>query len=147
MRIMWIATKSGFLSIVQHERDPHTVLVRGRAREDVLAAARIYVGRLTTIRRHKAEDLVKETPDADYRYRFYADADAFEAVILELFRSVDYPNFKNAVKDKDPERAALYGKVWLDLLPIDERYSRNNHDDFFIYRDPDTIDLFEEEDE
>lgn len=140
---MWLISKHGFLSIVQHRDDCHKLIVRGRAKEDVLHAARIYF-RANPMSEHDdlrlANSAVQETPDADYRYRFEADANLFEAVVLELLRSVTYPNFKNEVaRVQGYERAAIYSKVWTDLLPIDTRECRG------FFRDPDTIDLFEDE--
>ena len=135
---MWIITTHGFLSIVEDELDPSTVLVRGRDYNDVLTAARLYV-RATGEAGARAEEIVQKTPEADYLYRFWASKSDFEPVILDLFRSVKYPNFKNAVKDIDPERAYTYGLVWSDLYEIQQDRRLIN-----IFRDPDTIDLFDE---
>lgn len=141
---MWLISKHGFLSIVKHRSKTHTLIVRGRAKEDVCNAARMYGEKLHPDltpegQQRLTEVLVNETPDADYRYRFEADCNLFESVMLELIRSVDYPNFKNEVaRVQGYDRAHVYTQVWTDLLALDTREKRN------FFRDPDTIDLFEE---
>lgn len=144
---MWLISKHGFLSIVKHRNKSHTLIVRGRAKEDVEHAARLYAEKLhpnpsQAVSDHYVETLVAETPTADYRYRFEADANLFESVALELIRSITYPNFKDEVaRVQGYDRAHVYTRVWTDLLALDTRESRG------FFRDSDTIDLFEESDE
>lgn len=140
---MWLITKHGFLSIVRHRDDMHRLIVRGRAKEDVQYAASLYDEACRWCNEpERAPTFVTETPSADYRYRFEADANLFESVILELFRSISYPNFKDEVaRVQGYERAGIYSRVWADLLALDTREARG------FFRDPDTIDLFGDEEE
>lgn len=59
------------------------------------------------------------TPKADYRYRVILDQEEFTAFMLKLSTEVDYPNFKNAVKDHD-YHAAL-ADVWGVMYGYQER--------------------------
>ena len=56
---------------------------------------------------------VLETPAADYRYRVYLPREAWVAYLESAARSLDSPNFKDAVGTRQGSmRARTYGKVW-----------------------------------
>lgn len=102
---MWICLYDCFLSIVAKDCKPSELLVRAR----------------------RAGDIEKIFPDAkvtrytksDYLFRAVVlKADVITAMSREL-DDIDYPNFKDAVKDKKLHDAYL--SVWLtmsDLQPL-----------------------------
>ena len=98
---MWIFTKSGFFSAVQHDGKPDIFLVRARFAGDLERFCRA----------HGIKAAVRETLDADYRFRAEIPREAFaEAVKVEAL-AIDYPNFKVAVHD-GTERDAAYMGCW-----------------------------------
>ena len=119
---MWLQTKYGFYSVVEHNDDVHTVLIRARAREDLEnlcdladAVRRDYSkGEVVGID-HSA---IQFTPNADYAYRIICPRQSWMEVSLRLMTEIDYGNFKNAVSARDPERSNLYHRVWGVLYSI-----------------------------
>ena len=95
---MWIFTKDGFVSIVQCDRQPRLLVVRGRVKGDV--------ERLMACRG------VFEDRDGhhDYRYRAYLDKDRVADKIAEHVCAIRYPNFKPAISDK--RRHRYYFQIW-----------------------------------
>jgi hypothetical protein len=95
---MWIFTKDGFVSIVQYDRQPRTLVVRGRVTGDVerlMACKGVF------------EDT---TGQHDYRYRAYLDRDRVADKIAEHVCAIRYPNFKPAIADK--RRVRFYFQIW-----------------------------------
>ena len=106
---MWIFTTDGFISCV---RQGDKIAVRARERSTLEALATRVSGHPSEAAEQLAD--IKTTTDTDYRYRVHLDRVHFGALILELALSVDYPNFKNAVREKQGEslyEKALH-KVW-----------------------------------
>ena len=102
---MWLYTKYGFFSIVQHKDDPRKLLIRARFKEDIQQLAEIIEDAT-----HKPAEW-QETPNADYRYRTTLDRTVFEAIALWMVQSIDYTNFKNAVHG-NPVRDRAYIRCW-----------------------------------
>jgi hypothetical protein len=108
---MWLLTTRGFCSVVQDTTDPSgdTLLVRGRVREDLEALAALAAG----------DPEVLETPGHDYRFRLRLSREGFAGLAADLAREVDYPNFKDAVAERQgAARARRYGEVWATLLGL-----------------------------
>lgn len=107
---MWLVTTRGFYSVVaDHHEDGH-VLVRARVREDLEALADLIPGLD-----------VEETPERDYRFRASVPRELWAAAAVALADEIDYPNFKNAVAERQgSERAGTYGRVWWTLLDLQE---------------------------
>jgi hypothetical protein len=78
---MWIFCKEGFLSIVQHDRQPRLLVVRGRVKGDI--------ERLMSVRQ-VVEDT---TGEHDYRYRAFLDRDRVADRIAEQVCAIRYANF------------------------------------------------------
>lgn len=93
---MWIFMSDAFVSIVQHFDEPGLFMVRARIAGDL---ERLFPG-----------FEVVETPDADYRYRVTLSAELVADVIRQQVAGINYPNFKNSVKDD--ERHRVYSSVW-----------------------------------
>ena len=102
---MWIFSTLGFFSIVQHKADKAPFLVRARERED-----------LVNLCRAASIDprLVQHTPERDYAYRVQIGGGQLPAVFDALEASIDYPNFKDAVKHTEGQdrKVGPYTRVW-----------------------------------
>ncbi|WP_144605446.1 hypothetical protein [Algoriphagus algorifonticola] len=97
---MWIASKNGFLSVVQHREKPDQVVVRARVRKDLEAIFH--------------EGSIIETPDGDYRFRVFISKQEAVALIAKQVQDIDYPNFKNAIAQTPQQRDKLsaYHDIW-----------------------------------
>jgi hypothetical protein len=102
---MWLLIPEGFYSIVQKPGDQN-LCVRARVVDDLDRLRASYLPTLSE---------TVETPGGDYRYRAWISRDALAEGMAEIARSLDYPNFKNAVAHRDPNRAHAYGRVWATL--------------------------------
>lgn len=119
---MWLQTKFGFYSVVEHTDDVHTVLIRARAREDLDNLCDL----ADSVRRDYSKgeavgidhSAIQFTPNADYAYRIICPRQSWMEVSLRLMTEIDYGNFKNAVSERDPERSHLYHRVWGVLYSI-----------------------------
>ena len=93
---MWIGDNEGWLSIVKHlDKDDH-LLVRARRKEhikNIFPDANIY-----------------ENMKADYPYRADIPKSDVISTMVERVDRIDYPNFKNSVKDKAYAKALNH--VW-----------------------------------
>jgi hypothetical protein len=97
---MWIASKYGFISIVAHWDDPNVFLIRAREKEDLLALFE--------------EEMILETPDADYAFRVLIGKEKAMALLTDMLNEVDYPNFKSAV-GRNPDqkhKVHAYQEIW-----------------------------------
>ena len=107
---MWLMTTRGFYSIVEDFHDRDQLLVRARVREDLGAVADLVPGLE-----------VEETPERDYRFRASVARDVWASAVAQLAREIDYPNFKNAVAERQGvDRAHVYGDVWATLLELQQ---------------------------
>jgi hypothetical protein len=106
---MWIFSKRGFVSIVQHRQLPGKLLVRARTKADLENFVRL----LDEIggRKHP----VQETPDADYGYRTVACKRVVANAVSRITTEIDYTNFKNGVHG-DPARDSAYLEVWSAMV-------------------------------
>lgn len=93
---MWLMTNKSFVSIVEHRDNTNLLCVRGRFKGDV--------------DRFLGDRCEVETPDADYRFRAVATrGDVTDRLAISI-SEVDYPNFKNSVREK--WRHDAYLEVW-----------------------------------
>jgi len=106
---MWLFTTSGFLSIVCDRDHPGDLLVRARTREDIEAFCAA------------APDAPAptESPDRDYRWRTRVPAAAFATYLAAQGVAIDYPNFKDAVAERQGrDRAHRYAQVGRTMLDL-----------------------------
>lgn len=101
---MWVFSKTGFFSVVESEVDPGKVLVRARAREDLVALKKRYL----------RDAKIFAVPSSDYAFRMIVWKAEWVSAIVEMAWEIDYPNFKDAV----PSRKRLYGEVWLTMSEL-----------------------------
>lgn len=100
---MWMFTTIGFFSAVQKKDDPTVIQVRARVRDDLVRLKEAVPG---------AEEIL-ELPHRDYPYRVYMSHGDWAGFCAGMAESIDYPNFKDAVKKVNGyERGSLYMGVW-----------------------------------
>jgi hypothetical protein len=111
---MWLFTTDGFYSAVTHREALDTIVVRARAREDVLRLIES-VG----------EGSLVETPHSDYGFRVCLPRATWAAYAAAAADSVDYPDFKAAVAERQgSERAHAYGAVWAAMFAFQQRHGQ-----------------------
>lgn len=114
---MWLTTTAGFYSIVQKpgDRAADTLTVRARVRSDLV--------HLLALVRPLPFFQIADDKRGDYRYRVVLSRAVVEKAVLALVTGIDYDNFKARVHDlparRGPERAAIYARVWGDLLALE----------------------------
>lgn len=85
---MWIFTKYGMLSAVEHMKDKSLIHVRAREPKVLEMFAK----------RNGLEVEVEKTPTCDYLYRATFDREAFAEAMKNEIMKIDYTNYKNAAK-------------------------------------------------
>ncbi len=106
---MWIFTKSGFFSAVQHFDDANLIHVRARFRGDLERLCEA----------NNVAPNVYETPLNDYPFRMDFERNVWERIVAAEAAGIDYSNFKNAVHD-GTTRDWAYMDVWAALRRAEE---------------------------
>ena len=121
---MWIYFKGGHMVSIVAATERHSkkekvrldargeklLQVRGRREEDVKLFARACGSPRAN---------VIETPKADYRFRVVLPADRVSVGMARMALEVDYPNFKDTIKEAD--RKDVASSVWATTLKLDPR--------------------------
>jgi len=109
---MWIMTKLGFFSVVEHRGTSDCLLVRARCQTDI-------------------ENITAKTGNtwwqddlADYPYRTTCYRDKWAEVLADIAKDIDYDNFKSSIKDE--RHLAAYRRVWQNMLYIDDRFTSSD---------------------
>jgi len=104
---MWLMTKQGFYSIVQHKDLPGTFQVRSRARQDL-------ENLLALVGKPLAGLELVASPHNDYAYRLLVSREQKDAILAALGEEIDYPNFKSEIAQRPDQRSKLtaYHDVW-----------------------------------
>ena len=105
---MWIFLNDAFLSLVADRFDSGSLLVRARRAGDIDA---VFPGADVT-----------ESDVADYRFRATIPRAEVVARLVERIGSIEYPNFKDSVRD--PLRHDAYTNVWRVMFRFQERARR-----------------------
>jgi hypothetical protein len=111
---MWIMTLDGFFSVVQKPRQRETAMltVRGRSRDDLV--------RLT--RRLKIQRKIYQAWESqDYEWRIMLRKEQWAKYLALMAQSIEYDNFKHEIALMDPERSAVYSRIWGILHGISDR--------------------------
>jgi hypothetical protein len=112
---MWTFTTDGFYSTVQDRNDKSRLVVRCRTKVDALNLVE-WLGDhdITAI-------TMAHTPDADYEWRLFIPRHAWAMYLIDATQHLDYPNFKNAVAERQGlERADIYHDVWQVMWEFQE---------------------------
>lgn len=96
---MWIFLSDSFLSIVQDTNNPDNLLVRARKKGDI---NRVFPAAIEEV-----------TAGRDYAYRTSLHRDAVVVGFMQAADDIDYPNFKDSVKDN--ARHLAYLRVWTEM--------------------------------
>lgn len=108
---MWLTTTQGFYSAVAHRDRPGWILVRCRVKADLERLG----DQIPGLGKRIFRDL-----RADYPYRVEVTTAEWARAVSLLALDVDYPNFKNAVKEEQGSRRAwVYHGVWAKLLALE----------------------------
>ena len=95
---MWLFTKSGFFSAVEHHGDAKNIILRARFEGDL--------ERLLSD--HGVRNVkVAFTPAADYPYRAIIKRVKWAEIVRAEAMAIDYPNFKKAAHDGTERDNAL----------------------------------------
>lgn len=98
---MWLFTKDSFISVVQHREQPNNLCVRARAKKHLVKLF------------PKMAKSIRETPDADYRYRLIMSKKELTKVVADyVMQNLKYDNFKNAQDHSDPKWGYFLMDVW-----------------------------------
>lgn len=106
---MWLFLPTGFVSIVRHRDQPENVMVRARTREHLAEFVRLRLGNWPRV-----EDLVEETPGADYRFRIILPDHVVRGILWNAVRTMSYDNFKDSTHG-DPEYSRACSGVWTTM--------------------------------
>lgn len=105
---MWVFTKTGFYSIVNHRDVPDAFLVRARRREDLVD---LVAGNPLDVER------IEDDPRADYRWRLVVDKSVVRDILVEQLDDIDYDtNVKHRLDKDDPNRHHAMLRVWTAML-------------------------------
>jgi hypothetical protein len=113
---MWLMTTQGFYSVVAHRDLPGVMLVRARAKADLIALDRQIPG---------LEARITCDERADYLWRAAASREEWALALARLANEVDYDNFKSAVAARQGhKRAGVYHAVWSALTRIEKGFAK-----------------------
>jgi hypothetical protein len=88
---MWIFSRRGFYSVVEHKDNPNLILVRARREQDLA----------NLIRGYELAHKITEHPDFDYRWRLIVDRLTWQELSAPLLAEIDYPSFKTELAQTD----------------------------------------------
>ena len=109
---MWLFTSFGFFSVVARRDRADLVLVRARCRADLEALRE----------RHLPDLELHENAGSDYRWRAFVTREDWERTAAAVAAAIDYPNFKDAIAERQGyERAELYHDVWDVMYRLQRR--------------------------
>lgn len=103
---MWLFTKYGFFSVVQHKSRNGLVLIRAMEKSDIEWVRDFINEGCDTTPCH-----VEESPVNDYRFRIVATREEYQDLLKHLGDELDYTNFKDTIHG-DPVRDNAYTEVW-----------------------------------
>jgi hypothetical protein len=99
---MWVFLNDCFFSVIQHNKDPDLVLIRGRIKGDLDKLKKNHLPNLG--------EIVETPTGADYPYRALAWKVEYAEAVKKAALGINYTNFKSSVKDHP--RHMLYMDVW-----------------------------------
>ncbi len=115
---MWIQTPGSFVSIVNDHDDPHTVVIRARAR--------VHLERFLDYEEHTRNKTHKpfihedKKGERDYQFRAYLPREDATRLVGSKVMQMGYTNFKDASKAVDPEVTHMFEDWWQDHYNFQE---------------------------
>lgn len=110
---MWIFTKTGFYSVVNHRDHPDCYLVRARTREDLVDL----IEKTSWVMPDPSH--IEEAPTADYRWRLVVTKQQFRRVMDEQLENLDYTtNVKHVIDKGDDVRHEALMDVWVAMMTL-----------------------------
>lgn len=103
---MWVFLNNSFMSIVAAKGKKNMLLVRARVNGDI---EKVF-----------PKAIVATTPANDYRYRAFIPRDVVAKAMADQVRKIDYPNFKDSVKED--LRHDHYMQVWMAAFAMQRDY-------------------------
>lgn len=108
---MWVFTQDGFVSAVESDRDPGTLVVRARDKQSLQMLSDLTGAELVELR------------GRDYEYRIFISKDQFTDWVAAQVAAIDYSNFKNRLWQT---RGDVYhdaaSHVWGEMLAVSDKY-------------------------
>ena len=121
---MWIASKSGFFSIVDKNG---AFNVRARFEPDL--------HNLMKISSIKKEIVIIR--QSDYQFRIFVDSLELGQIMVALGKSIDYDNFKDMIHENEDQVAKLpaYENLWINMLEVSEieKYKKDSGDTDLLF--------------
>ena len=90
---MWLFTDKAFVSAVQSETDPDTIVVRARAE--------IHLYNFIRSNKDINVENILVTPERDYPYRILLSKDQFKSLMIEAIDDLNYFDFKSHCKAEE----------------------------------------------
>jgi hypothetical protein len=111
---MWIFSRRGFYSVVEHKDNPNLILVRARREQDLV----------NLVQKYELPYQITEHPDYDYRWRLVIDRLTWRELAFELMVEIDYPNFKSKLAQTDQlDKLPMLLGFWEELVD----YQKEHH--------------------
>jgi hypothetical protein len=108
---MWICLPEAFLSIVHKDCGPDELLVRARV-----------AGHIEAVFPHVK---VSQSQFSDYRYRAVVSRDDVAAALVMHANAMDYPNFKNEVRENRLHDA--FARIWSVMAGLQPTPPHHGH--------------------
>lgn len=110
---MWIVTSNSFLSVVDKAPNPAQLVVRSRR-----------PGHIEAI--FQDAEVIRDA-SGDYLYRAFINREEVAAAMAKAVMDINYPNFKNSIKDDTHHSAA--NRIWGIMADTQEvpPYSGNRY--------------------
>jgi hypothetical protein len=116
---MWLFTTTGFFTVVNHNKQENTLIVRARVKKDLKDLKRDYMPELSKITFHL---------DYDYPYRSMISHEDFGKGMAKLVMDINYEKFKTEVGRRQGfARSSLYTSVWSKMIDVEVDKSRIKH--------------------
>lgn len=123
---MWLVTREGFLSVVEHRDNPNHLLVRGRTRDDLFDLQQWFQDRgAIAMAQDDTLYAIEEDPTADYRWRMKVGRVDFAAYLNQTTMDLHYTtNVKGTLDKGDHFRHDVLMDCWFALHRLQTRQPR-----------------------
>jgi hypothetical protein len=104
---MWLFTSEGFVSVVAHNEEPDSLLVRARDEDSLLSLVEATGATL------------RHTPSNDYPYRIEVLRTAYSVWVANQILELDYINYKAHMWSERPEFGQALHDVYASMLTVE----------------------------